>query len=77
MTVIGALVRLKETQHNAARQRLEQLPGVTPFDLGDASRLGLVIECDRLDDAYRLLDKDIRGAPGVLCVYPAYAEFES
>lgn len=77
MTIIGALVRVEKTQHGAAWQCLARLPGVTPFAVDDTTRLGLVIECDQLDDAYRLLDKDIRDVPGVLCVYPMYAQFDS
>lgn len=77
MTIIGALVRVEANQHNAAWQCFEHLPGVTPFALDDATRLGLVIETDRLDDAYRLLNDEIPQVPGVLSVYPAYAHFDT
>ena len=77
MTIIGALVRVEKEQHDAAWQSLERLPGVTPFALDDATRLGLVIESPTLDDAYRLLNHDVQRAPGVLSAYPAYAHFEN
>ncbi len=77
MTIVGALVRVDATQYNAAWQALACLPGVTPFALDDATRLGLVIEAERLDDAYRLLSQDVRAAPGVLMAYPTYMQFES
>ena len=77
MTIVGAMVRVEETQHNAAWQAFAQMPGVTPFALDDATRLGLVIETESLDDAYRLLSEDVRDAPGVLSVYPAYAHFDT
>ena len=77
MTVIGAMVRVEKAQHGATWQCLARLPGVTLFEFDDATRLGLVIESDSLDDAYRLLNEDIRDAPGVLSVYPAYAQFEN
>jgi len=75
MTVVGALVRVEESQHDAAWQTLARLPGVTPFALDDATRLGLVIETASLDEAYQLLKDEIPQAPGVLSVYPAYAHF--
>jgi len=77
MTIVGALVRVDAAQHNAAWQALARLPGVTPFALDDATRLGLVIEADQPDDAYRLLSEDVRAAPGVLMAYPTYMQFES
>ncbi len=76
MTIIGALVRVQAEQHAAAWQSLARLPGVTPFELDDANQLGLLIESDDLDAAYRLLQHVIPSAPGVLSAHPAYAHFE-
>ena len=77
MAIIGALVRVDETQRDAARQNLARLPGVTPFDLDQATRLGLVIEVASLDDAYHLLNDRIGKVSGVVNVNPVYAHFES
>jgi len=77
MVIIGAMVRVNAEQHDVAWQVLADLPGVTPFALDDATRLGLVIESPTLDDAYRLLNHDVHDAPGVLSAYPAYAHFEN
>lgn len=77
MTVISALVRVQKEESPATWQALVQLPGVIPFALDEPSRLGVVVEADSLEDAYQLLNEEIRATPGVLRVVPAYAHFDN
>ncbi len=76
MTVIGALARVEAASAEVVQHNLATIPGVIPFPLNEAAKLGLLIEAATLDDAYHLLHEEIKGVEGVLTVWPVYVDFE-
>ena len=76
MVVIGALVRVEVASGDGVRRRLVAIPGVAPFSVDDPARMGLVIEAESLDRAYRLLHDEIPTISGVLGAWPVYIHFE-
>jgi len=76
MAVVGAFARVDISNVEAVRQRLADVPGVTPFDLGEVGKIGLVIEAADLDAANEMLRVEIREIEGVLGVWPVYAHME-
>jgi nitrate reductase NapAB chaperone NapD len=75
MVVIGALVRMETASGDGVRRRLAAIPGVTPFSVEDPARIGLIIEAESLDRAYRLLHDEIPEIEGVLGAWPVYVHF--
>jgi len=76
MVIVGALVRIETGSGDGVRHRLAAIPGVTPFSVDDPTRIGLVIEAESLDHAYRLLHDEIPEVEGVLGAWPVYVHFE-
>ncbi len=76
MAVVGAFARIDLSSPQAVRERLAAVSGVTVFDLGEAGKIGLVIEADDLDEAHRKLRVEIEEIEGVLGVWPVYAHME-
>jgi len=77
MAVVGAFARVDLTNPEAVRERLAAVRGVTPFDLGEVGKIGLVIEADDLDAANEMLRVEIKEIDGILGVWPVYAHMES
>ena len=76
MPTIGILMRIDERQRDAVWRELSLLHGASPFALDDDSQLGLVLETEDIDRAYRLLSDDIIKVRGVLSAHPVYAHYE-
>jgi nitrate reductase NapAB chaperone NapD len=77
MAVVGAFARVDLSNAEAVRARLVAIPGVTPFDLGEVGKVGLVIEADNLEAANEMLRVEVKEIDGVLGVWPVYAHMES
>lgn len=77
MAVVGAFARIDLVTPQRVHERLAAVPGVTLFDLGEAAKIGLVIEASDLDDAHRKLRVEIEKIEGVLGVWPVYAHMEN
>jgi len=75
MVIVGALVRTEASCTESVQQALAAMPGVTPFPLEQPASMGLLIETATLDDAYRLLQQDVRSLEGVLGIWPVYTFF--
>lgn len=73
--IIGALASVEVALAEAVQQSMAALAGVTPFPVGDPTRLGLLIEATTVDDGYRLLRHEIEKIEGVVAIWPVYAHF--
>jgi len=76
MAVIGAFVRIDVESAVAVRRKLSEMDGVSPFDLDEPDKIGLVIEAVDLDEAHAKLGGDIKGLEGVFGAWPVYVNFE-
>ena len=74
--VIGALARLDPDLRDAAVARLGQLEGVSPFEIAERGRVGLLVEGPSLDAAHDRLAGELKEVPGVLCVWPISVHLE-
>ena len=52
-------MRIDEREREAVWCALARLPGALPFALDDDSQLGLVLETEDVESAYRLVSDDI------------------
>ncbi len=76
MAIVGAFARVDQTQTAQCRGALEELDGVSTFDLDDEDKVGVLVEAPTLDDAHELITGRIRSAPGVLGVWPVFVNTE-
>ena len=77
MAILGVLARLEIAERARTVAALERIEGVTPFSIGEAGRIGMVVEAGTLEEAHtRLLDQ-IQTTPGVLGTWPVFAHAES
>ncbi len=76
MPILGAFLRVEADRAAVVRESLARLPGVEPFDLDDAGKLGLVIEAPDLDAARDLVERAIPRTAGVLAVWPVFVNNE-
>lgn len=77
MAVVGAYIRVEIESAEAVREQLAGMDGISTFNLGDAGKVGLVIEAPDLDKAHAKLSKEVQGLEGVLGAWPIYANFET
>ncbi|MBI5714389.1 MAG: hypothetical protein HZC38_13355 [Chloroflexi bacterium] len=75
MPTIGVLMRIDERQRDSVWRELSLLRGALPFALDNDSQLGLVLETEDVESAYRLVSDDIVKVKGVLSAYPVYAHY--
>ena len=75
--VVGAWARVDPDSPEAVRRRLDELAGVSTFDLEDSHKLGILIEATSLDEAYRILRRDVEAAEGVLGAWPASVHLDT
>jgi len=76
MAIVGAFARVDREHAGDCRGALDGFEGVSTFDLDDEDKLGILVEADSLNDAHELITGSIRSAPGVLGVWPVYANIE-
>ncbi len=76
MPTVGAFARVEIDDAEATRQRLSELDGVTPFDLDETGKVGLLIEAPDLDAAHNTLTEVVKPTAGVLAVWPVYVDVE-
>ncbi|PCI10551.1 hypothetical protein COB72_03060 [bacterium] len=76
MAIVGAFARVDTEYTSACREELDQLGGVSTFDLDDPDKVGILIEADTLDDAHSTITKTIRSTTGVMGVWPVYVNTE-
>ncbi len=76
MAIVGAFARVDTDTTALCRAELEQLAGVSTFDINDADKVGVLIEADSLNEAHDTITKTIRSTPGVLGVWPVYVNTE-
>ena len=76
MAIVGAFARVDTEYTAVCREELDQLGGVSTFDLDDPDKVGILIEADTLDDAHATITKTIRTATGVMGVWPVYVNTE-
>ena len=76
MPIVSAFARIETDEIDAIRRRLEALDGVTPFDLEEFGKIGVLIEAADLDTAHNTLNETVKETEGVLGVWPVYVNVE-
>lgn len=76
MAIVGAFARVETDSMGVCREELDQLRGVSTFDLDDPDKVGILIEADSLNEAHCTITTTIRSTPGVMGVWPVYVNTE-
>ncbi len=71
-TTVGILARITPAIESAIRSELSRLPGVQPFDAGDETQMGILIEAPTLDLAHERITNEIKAIKGVHATWPVY-----
>jgi len=77
MVVIGAFARVEVERVDSVQQKIDAMPGVSTFDLGDEKKVGILVEAAHMEAAHRVLTRDLREVEGVLGVWPVYVHDEA
>ena len=76
MAIVGALARIDVRSAGDVLRALAGLEGVSPLDVDQPEKIGVLIEAETLDDAYETLRTRIEGTEGVLGAWPVYVHLE-
>ena len=76
MAIVGAFARVEIAGFNRCVAGLDAVDGVSTFPLDAPGKVGLLIEAGSLEDAHRIITKQIPTVQGVLGVWPVYASAE-
>lgn len=76
MAIVGAFARVEIDQFSQVESGLNAIEGVSTFDLEEPGKVGLLVETHDLDEAHGLIKTIIPAVPGVLGVWPVYANIE-
>ncbi len=76
MAIVGAFARIESDLSSSCQSALEEITGVSIFDIEDPDKLGVLVEADSLNEAHSTITKTIRTTPGVLGVWPVYVNTE-
>jgi len=76
MAIVGAFARIDSEHATACQRTLDELGGVSTFEIDDSDKLGLLVEAGSLNEAHNTITTTIRSTPGVLGVWPVYANTE-
>ncbi len=76
MAIVGAFARVDQESITSCRSALEELNGVSTFDIEDPDKVGILVEAESLNEAHSTITKTIRTTPGVLGVWPVYVNTE-
>ncbi len=76
MAIVGAFARVDSEQTSSCHKLIDELVGVSTFEIDDPDKVGILVEADSLDQAHAMVSKTIRMIPGVLGVWPVYVNTE-
>ena len=76
MPIIGAYARVELEAEIATRARLDEIEGVSTFDLEADGKVGLLIESSDLDAGHALITRILPQVPGVMGLWPVYVNNE-
>ena len=76
LAMVGALARIDVPRRASIIAALQIIPGVEPFELGEAERIGLVLEGSSIESVHDLLQGPVRATDGVLGVWPISLEVD-
>lgn len=76
MAIVGAFARIDSDLASSCESALQELGGVSTFDVEDPDKLGVLVEAESLNDAHSTITTTIRNTPGVLGVWPVYVNIE-
>ena len=76
MAIVGAFARVDQDCTASCRSALEELNGVSTFDIEDPDKVGVLVEAESLNEAHSTITTTIRTTPGVLGVWPVYVNTE-
>jgi len=76
MPIIGALARIELEDEAATRVLLNEIEGVSTFDLEGEGKVGLLIESSDLDAGHALITHILPQVPGVMGLWPVFVNNE-
>jgi len=76
MAIVGAFARIESDLASSCQSALEELSGVSTFDIEDQDKLGVLVEAESLNEAHSTITTSVRNTPGVLGVWPVYVNIE-
>lgn len=76
MAIVGAFARVDSSLTDACKGELNELPGVSTFELDDPHKVGILVESETLNEAHNAISTTIRSATGVMGVWPVYINTE-
>ncbi|MBL4809444.1 MAG: chaperone NapD [Phycisphaerales bacterium] len=76
MAIVGAFARIESNIASSCQSALEEIAGVSIFDIKDPDKLGVLVEAESLNQAHSTITTTIRNTPGVLGVWPVYVNTE-
>ena len=76
MAIVGAFARVEIEQFRQTERGLNEIEGVSTFGLEEPGKVGLLVETRDLDEAHGIIKNTIPAVPGVLGVWPVYANIE-
>lgn len=74
-TLVGILARVDESSNPELRKDLEQMPGISTFEVGQDGKLGILLRAESTDQAHHRLRHEIEEANGILAAWPVYTHF--
>lgn len=74
---VGVLLRVAPGAGEAVAKELDSLAAARPFEVGDAEKLGVLLEVEDFPSAHDLIRDRIESIPGVLVAWPVYAQDDS
>ncbi len=76
MAIVGAFARVDSSLTDICKGELNELSGVSTFELGDPDKVGILVEAETLNEAHQAITTTIRSATGVMGVWPVYINTE-
>jgi len=76
LAIAGVAILAKKEEIQNVYQRLEQIPEITTYGIHQEQYIVAVVETSPQQDLEKFLKKIQDNDPGILGIFPAYANFE-
>jgi len=73
--LVGILARVDFDSNPDLCQDLDQIEGVSTFEVGVSGKLGLLLEAESTAGAHYILREKIEKLAGILAAWPVYSHF--
>lgn len=74
VATVGVLLRVEPGAGEAVAREIDLLAAAQPFEVGDAEKLGVLLEVESFESAHRVISERMESIPGVLVAWPVYAQ---